>query len=130
MQSPKSPEYRAGYRSTSRVFVTPLPFVPCIVSVDEAALTGDRNVLNRAMEETSAVDHEVEMGGKRAMFLVCRCGGTYGRSGEEEGRCPRLAIERSQALVGWGGLPKYYCSFEHAAKPSVLLSSSTQSIKR
>lgn len=60
IQSPKFPEYNAGYRSTSKVLVTPAAFVPCIVSVDESARTAGTMVLNKAMEETNAVDHEVD----------------------------------------------------------------------
>jgi hypothetical protein len=70
MQSPKSPVYKAGYRSTRSVCVTPSALVPDMVSklesVDElpeldvvvvCACTGII-VLRRAREETNAVVHD------------------------------------------------------------------------
>lgn len=70
MQSPKSPEYKAGYLSTSSVCVTPCPFVPCIVSKLEelSARAAGIIVLSRAREETNAVDHDADDNeGKRAI---------------------------------------------------------------
>ena len=57
MQSPKSPEYNAGYRSTSSVDVTPAAFVPWIVSVD-CARTAGSILVSRAKEETRVVAHD------------------------------------------------------------------------
>ena len=71
--------YKAGYRSTSSVCVTPSALVPVIVSklesVDElpeldvivvCARTGII-VLRRAREETNAVVHDAGEKGKRAI---------------------------------------------------------------
>ena len=80
IQSPKSPVYKAGYRSTSSVCVTPSPLVPDSVSILEpveelpvlvvvvvCARTGII-VVRRAREETNAVVHDAGDKGKRAII--------------------------------------------------------------
>jgi hypothetical protein len=79
MQSPKSPVYKAGYRSTRSSVVTPSALVPCMVSVAElpeldivdvavlCAWTEGIIVVRRAREETNAVVHDAGDKGKRAI---------------------------------------------------------------
>lgn len=70
IQSPKSPVYKAGYRSTRSACVTPWALVPDIVSklesVELCARTGII-VLRSAREETNAVVHDAGDKGKRAI---------------------------------------------------------------
>jgi len=79
MQSPKSPVYKAGYRFTRSSVVTPSALVPDMVSVAElpeldvvdvavlCAWTQGIIVVRSAREETTAVVHDAEDKGKRAI---------------------------------------------------------------
>jgi hypothetical protein len=67
MQSPKSPVYRAGYRSTSKTCSTPAALVPIMVAGALSARTHGSMALMSVKEDTSPAVHDPKNKGKRAI---------------------------------------------------------------